>query len=112
MTTNAWIRSPVDERQTHRLIGYGVPYDDAVLIVPCGECKAAEGVACAKRGGGTHARRRDRARRMVQGAAWKLAMRHEREALRKNPDGPLWAAQSIPHRCGASGPHVMTECTA
>lgn len=91
-------------------VGYGVPFDDDHLIVPCGRCLAAVGVPCTKRGGGTHTIRQDRSMRLIHKQSAKLFSKLEREALQRDPNSPLWTFDGRGHRCGVLGPHPLSDC--
>lgn len=106
----SYIHPGNDHRPRERCVGYGIEYTDGCFVVACGTCKAAVGEPCTKRGGGFHTTRVDKARRQFQGKAMRLFLRLERTALRKDPNGPLWSFQSLPHRCGTLGAHVLTDC--
>lgn len=99
-----------DDRPRERRVGYGIPYSDGCLSVSCGTCKAPLGVPCTRRGPGSHAGRMDKASRHFRGKAYRLFLDLERAALAKDPEGPLWSFQSLPHRCGTLGAHVLTDC--
>lgn len=99
-----------DHRPRERCVGFGIPYDDGVLIVECWRCRAPEGQRCTRRGGGNHTVRHDRARRSIQGKAMRLFAQLERAALNRDPHGQLWSFQSLPHQCEVLGPHVLTAC--
>lgn len=117
--SNAYIHPGPDRRPRERCVGYGIPYPDGTLAVPCGYCKAAIGQECDRRRRASagddpdaaHCVRIDRARNLFQGKAYRLFCRLENEALARDPDGPLWSFQSLPHQCGTLGAHVLTDCT-
>ncbi len=112
MAMNSYIRPGRDDRPRERCVGYGIPWPDGVLAVGCSSCKAAVGEPCTKRRGtGAHAVRGHRAVHFFRGKAYRLFLRLENAALAKDPDGPLWSFQSVPHQCGTHGAHVLTDCT-
>lgn len=112
MTTgNLLIHPGDDHRPRERCVGYGIPYTDGCLCVSCGTCKAPEGAPCTRRGGGSHTARWRKAGNRINGHAYRLFLRRETEALRSDPNAQLWSFQSLPHRCGTLGAHVLTDCT-
>lgn len=98
-----------------RMVGLGITHPEPALDVPCGLCKASEGEPCrsprALVKGKYHARRIDRALNRHRLVAYRLFKMLENAALKRDPRGPLWSFQSIPHHCGTLGAHVLTDCT-
>lgn len=111
MARNYLIHPGGEHRPLDRCVGYGIPHADGCLAVACWTCKAPVGQPCTRRGPGSHTTRTDRARRLFHRKAHQLFRKLENAALARDPDGPLWSFQSLPHRCGALGPHVLTDCT-
>lgn len=98
-----------------RAVGFGIAYPVPALDVPCHTCAVPEGRPCISPRflvkSNFHARRQDRARNKHRLHAYRLFLKLENEALRRDPNGPLWTFQSIPHHCGTLGAHVLTDCT-
>jgi hypothetical protein len=100
-----------DRFPSERGVGYGVPFADTNLAAACPRCKAPVGEKCIRRGGGSHTPRVDRASRLFLRESYKLFHKLEKEALRRNPRGPLWwFAGSIAHECGVVGAHCLADC--
>jgi hypothetical protein len=96
-------------------IGWGTPYDDATLDVPCGSCKADPGSPCRTPRGAVklypHTTRTDKASNLRLRTTAALSSRMETAALRDDPDGPLWWFSTVGHFCGTHGAHHLLACT-